>query len=142
MQKIEALRMIYQSLSFSLGILLLSGSVAHTQERIRGKVTIEQAETNLEIQWIKSSQPSFKESADKSDRRMAVEPSTEVRAIAPNTPIERSLNGTETHIYELTVDANQYLELTVEQQGIDVVISLFTPDHQQILQVDDIATGI
>ena len=52
----------------------------------------------------------------------------------PTTP--QTLNPGEKHTYPLKLKANDYLKLTVEQQGIDVVVRLVGPDGKTIQEVD------
>jgi CHAT domain-containing protein/Tfp pilus assembly protein PilF len=49
-------------------------------------------------------------------------------------PIQRELAGGQSHSYQITLDAGQYLQLVVEQRGIDVVIQLWGPDGKQIAE--------
>ena len=56
------------------------------------------------------------------DRRLPAEPQT--------------LNPGEKHTYPLTLKANDYLKLVVEQQGIDVVVRLLGPDGKKLAEVD------
>lgn len=56
--------------------------------------------------------------------------------LSPNLPRERDLAGGQSHYYQLSVLAEQYLEITVEQKGIDVVLNLIAPDHKKLLEVD------
>jgi len=50
--------------------------------------------------------------------------------------IERELKGDESHSYNLALTAGQYLDLVVEQKGIDVVVTLFDADGKKVLEVD------
>src|SRR5687767_3871195 len=43
-------------------------------------------------------------------------------------PAEFTLKGTETHNYILPLRAGQYVDLSVDQRGINVSVALFTPD--------------
>ena len=56
------------------------------------------------------------------DRRLPTEPQT--------------LNPGEKHTYPLTLKANDFLKLVVEQQGIDVVVRLLGPDGNKLAEVD------
>jgi tetratricopeptide (TPR) repeat protein len=49
---------------------------------------------------------------------------------------ERELAGGEIHAYTITLNAGQYLHVVVEQRGIDVVVTVFGPDGQQLTEVD------
>ncbi|MBC7908908.1 MAG: CHAT domain-containing protein [Pyrinomonadaceae bacterium] len=50
--------------------------------------------------------------------------------------IERELAGDAAHSYSITLTANQFLHVVVEQKGIDVVVTLFAPDGRQLIEVD------
>jgi tetratricopeptide (TPR) repeat protein len=60
----------------------------------------------------------------------------EARPLEPGKPVERELTGGQTHAYQLTLAADQYLHLIVEQRGIDVVVALTGPDGQKLVEVD------
>ena len=60
----------------------------------------------------------------------------EVRRLELNKPIEREMKGGESHFYEITLEANQYLNVVVEQKGIDVVVQVIAPDGKTIMEVD------
>jgi CHAT domain-containing protein/Tfp pilus assembly protein PilF len=60
----------------------------------------------------------------------------DVRMLVPGTPIERELAGGQVHTYQVALTAGQYLRVVVDQRGIDVVVILFGPDGQQIIEVD------
>src|SRR5262245_16891409 len=51
-------------------------------------------------------------------------------------PIERELAGGQSHAYQITLAAGQYLNVVVEQRGIDVVVTLFGPDDEKVIEVD------
>lgn len=50
--------------------------------------------------------------------------------------LERELSGGQTHIYTLSLNANQIARVVVEQKGIDVVLSVTTPDRMKLFDVD------
>ena len=60
----------------------------------------------------------------------------DVRLLEPGRPIERELAGGQSHSYQLTLAADQYLLVVVEQRGIDVVVQLLGPDDKQIMEFD------
>lgn len=62
--------------------------------------------------------------------------SAEVRELKPGSPIDRDLIGGDAHQYQLSLMANQYVKVVVEQIGIDVVVRLFGPDGKLITEVD------
>jgi tetratricopeptide (TPR) repeat protein len=54
----------------------------------------------------------------------------------PGKPLERTLQGGEKHSYEIRVEAGQFLHVAVEQLGIDVALTLYTPDGKPIASMD------
>ena len=59
-----------------------------------------------------------------------------IQLLEPGKPIERQLGGGESHLYQIHLDAGQFLHLIIEQKGIDVVVAAFDPDGQKITEVD------
>ncbi|HVR09795.1 MAG TPA: CHAT domain-containing tetratricopeptide repeat protein [Thermoanaerobaculia bacterium] len=57
-------------------------------------------------------------------------------ALAPGARAEARLAGGQAHAYRLTLAAARFYDLVVEQHGVDVVVSLLTPDGQLITRVD------
>src|SRR5262245_47774555 len=51
--------------------------------------------------------------------------------LEPGKPIERGLSGGQSHSYLITMTAGQYLEVSVDQRGIDVLVTLFAPDREK-----------
>jgi tetratricopeptide (TPR) repeat protein len=60
----------------------------------------------------------------------------DVRPLEPGRPIERELAGGQSHAYQVTLAADQYLLAVVEQRGIDVVVQLLGPDDKPIVEFD------
>ena len=60
----------------------------------------------------------------------------DVRPLEPGKPIERELAGGQSHAYQITLSAGQFMKVIVEQRGIDVVIVLLGPDAKQIMEFD------
>lgn len=60
----------------------------------------------------------------------------DVRTLEAGNPIERELAGGEAHSYRVTLAAGQYLHVVVDQRGIDVVVALFSPDGEQVSEID------
>ena len=60
----------------------------------------------------------------------------DVRRLEPGQPIRRELEGGQEHGYRIGLSAGQYLEVIVEQRGIDVAIVLSGPGGKQILKFD------
>lgn len=61
----------------------------------------------------------------------------EVRILAPDEVIQqRHMDAGETHLYELTLAAQQYARIVVEQKAIDLVVSIEAPDKSLYRQID------
>jgi WD40 repeat protein len=58
------------------------------------------------------------------------------KTLQPSTSVEHTLRGEEAHSYLIKVEANQFLRITVEQRGIDVVVSLYSPDGKLLEERD------
>ncbi|HWQ32846.1 MAG TPA: CHAT domain-containing tetratricopeptide repeat protein [Blastocatellia bacterium] len=56
--------------------------------------------------------------------------------LLPGSPVERELSGGQTHVYLLRLEAGQFLDLVVDQRGIDVEVLLTGPDGKLLEQVD------
>jgi len=54
----------------------------------------------------------------------------------PGLPIERTLAGGQSHSYTIGLDKDQFVQLVVEQHGIDVVIRTFSPSGQRLGEFD------
>ena len=61
----------------------------------------------------------------------------EVRSLQLGQPVERELKGGEIHSFRVTAQPGQFLHVVVEQRGIDVKLTLFSPDGQKLLEVDN-----
>jgi tetratricopeptide (TPR) repeat protein len=48
-------------------------------------------------------------------------------------PIEREISG-DGHSYQLQINSGQYLHISIEQQGIDLVASVFNPSGDQVIE--------
>ncbi|MBK9314361.1 MAG: CHAT domain-containing protein [Acidobacteria bacterium] len=60
----------------------------------------------------------------------------EARQLETGPGIVRDLKGDDVHQYRLTVEVGKYIHVRVEQQGIDVVVRLMSPDGNQIVEID------
>lgn len=60
----------------------------------------------------------------------------EVRSLEPGTPIERDLQGGQSHYYRIALISGQYVRVVVYQKGIDVRVRAFRPDGNKIAEVD------
>jgi len=60
----------------------------------------------------------------------------DVRELEAGKSIKGELAGGRQHAYRISLGANQFLKVVVEQQGIDIVAQLSGPDGKQILEFD------
>src|SRR5262245_2804721 len=58
----------------------------------------------------------------------------QVQRLERDKPIERELAGGQSHSYQLSLDAGQYVKLVIEQRGIDVMAQLSGPDGKLITE--------
>jgi len=58
----------------------------------------------------------------------------QVQRLERDKPIERELAGGQSHSYQLSLDAGQYVKLVIEQRGIDVIAQLSGPDGKLITE--------
>ena len=60
----------------------------------------------------------------------------DVSKLDSTKPVEREMKGGETHVYEVPLRAGQFLNVSVEQRGIDVAVDLLNPSEKQISTQD------
>lgn len=58
------------------------------------------------------------------------------QTLQPNQPIERTIKGGEGHIYQFNVKKGEYVHIEVEQKNVDVVVSLFAPNGDLVVEMD------
>src|SRR5215468_919149 len=51
----------------------------------------------------------------------------DIQALEPGKPIRRELAGGQEHTYQIRLNANQFLKVVVEQNGIDLVAQMSGP---------------
>ena len=69
--------------------------------------------------------------------QVAPEPQT----LVPGQPVEREIAGGESHTYQITLQAGQFVRVVVEQKAIDVALVLAAPDGKQVVEVNLTAAG-
>jgi CHAT domain-containing protein/Tfp pilus assembly protein PilF len=60
----------------------------------------------------------------------------DVQNLEPGKPLERALAGGESHFYQITLGAGQFLHVEVDQRGVDVLVTFFGPDGGKLAEVD------
>ena len=63
-------------------------------------------------------------------------PTAAPTALQQGTPIERSVGPNQTHSYTVTADEKSSVQVTVEQRGVDVVVSVFSPAGRKLGEYD------
>jgi hypothetical protein len=53
-----------------------------------------------------------------------------------NAPVERTLSPGQTHEFTVTLEENTFIQLVVEQKGIDVVVKVFSPEGKPLGEFD------
>jgi CHAT domain-containing protein len=60
----------------------------------------------------------------------------DLRVLMLRKPVERELTGNERHSYQLSLRADDFIHVVVEQRGIDLSVALFDVKGQQLAEVD------
>lgn len=63
----------------------------------------------------------------------ATQREAEPRTLKLGEPIEREMAGGQSHAYQFTLAAGQYLYVVADQRGIDLVVVLFGPDGKKLI---------
>ena len=63
------------------------------------------------------------------------------RVLELGKPIERDLNGGESHSYQLSLLAGQYVRLFADQRRINVALAAFNPEGKKIVEADGFSMG-
>src|SRR5262245_14119689 len=56
--------------------------------------------------------------------------------LEPGKPISRELASGQRHTYQIKLSLDQFLQVIVEQQGIDLLVQVVWPDGKQIQEFD------
>ena len=60
----------------------------------------------------------------------------EIRSLKVGEVVQREINQGETHYYQITLTAGQYLRLIARQEYVDVKLTLFGPRSEKLVEVD------
>jgi CHAT domain-containing protein len=72
-------------------------------------------------------------SAAASSRAQAVD-QQDVPLLEPSQPVKRKIAGGESHYYRIALMTDQYVQIVVDQRGIDVRVKLFQPDGSVVAE--------
>src|SRR5262245_31212453 len=56
--------------------------------------------------------------------------------LAAESAVEQEIRGGEADLYRLRLSAGEYARAVVEQRGIDLVLALYTPEEEKVVEVD------
>ena len=107
------LRDDYRRIVLALSLLLVSGTVAQAQTRFVSSTAQQGTALSSAMQGVQ-----------------------EERTLEPGQPIERELRGGASHTYRVALTSGQYLHVSVEQRGVDVVVALRGPDGVPLSEMD------
>ena len=62
--------------------------------------------------------------------------SGQAQELAPGAPLAREIAGGQEHLYSVSLGAGQFARAVIEQQGIDLVVTLLGPDGKPIFASD------
>src|SRR6185369_10238931 len=65
----------------------------------------------------------------------------EPQTLVPGRPVEREIAGGESHTYQISLAAGQFVRAVVEQKAIDVKLALANPDGKPIVEVNFSSVG-
>ncbi|PZV26788.1 MAG: hypothetical protein DCF12_07925 [Snowella sp.] len=102
--------MTYSSKVLIVGTLLLTGGLfplVMAKEAVIAQTTVAQSDNRADVQKLK------------------------VGKVTPAT-----IEGDQKQSYVIPMEKGQYLELIVEQKNVDVIVTLFDPQGQQVLEMD------
>jgi hypothetical protein len=61
----------------------------------------------------------------------------ELPELLMGSDLSRKIAGGEVHSYKVSLEAKQFFNVIVEQQGADVVVTLYGPDGKQLVEADN-----
>ncbi len=62
----------------------------------------------------------------------------DIRTLDTVAPLKRELAGGQAHRYQVVLPANHFLQVVVNQRGINAVVAVFGPDDKKILEADSL----
>jgi tetratricopeptide (TPR) repeat protein len=65
----------------------------------------------------------------------------ESHLLVPGQPVERQIAGGQSHTYQITLQAGQFMRVLLEQKAIDAALVLAAPDGKQVVEVNLTAVG-
>ena len=59
----------------------------------------------------------------------------EPQTLVPSKPVEREIAGGETHVYQITMAAGQYVRFRLDQRAVDATLILSAPDGKPLVEM-------
>src|SRR5689334_8812769 len=59
-----------------------------------------------------------------------------ITILQPGTPIERTLGSAQVHTFTVDLQENTYVQLAVDQRGIDVIVKVSSPSGKSLGEFD------
>jgi CHAT domain-containing protein/tetratricopeptide (TPR) repeat protein len=87
----------------------------------------------LAVIWLTPDSPPAQASVGDQGAAQSAE---EGQFLEPSAAIERELTGGRSHFYRVSLTSGQYLQVAVNQRGIDVLVALYAPDGKKIAEED------
>jgi CHAT domain-containing protein/tetratricopeptide (TPR) repeat protein len=56
----------------------------------------------------------------------------DITTLDASKPLEREMKGGETHVFQIRLRSGQFLDIALDQQGIDLAVDLMSPEGKQI----------
>src|SRR5882724_9530695 len=60
----------------------------------------------------------------------------DLRSLEPGKPVERDIAGGESHAYQISLTARQFVRFRLEQKTLDSVLVLLAPDGKQMAEMN------
>ncbi len=77
-------------------------------------------------------QPSFATYLQETLQETRTQESSQLQEISSGLPVERELASGQIHVYQITLAAEEYVRVIVDERGIEVVLTLLAPDRTQL----------
>src|ERR1700681_2518936 len=59
----------------------------------------------------------------------------DIRPLAPSEPVEREISADESHVYQISLKAGQFVRFHLDQQTIKSALILTAPDGKQLMDM-------
>jgi tetratricopeptide (TPR) repeat protein len=76
----------------------------------------------------------FPSTQQQGDANKAADDGRRIQLLELGKPIKRELTGGQSHSFRLRLGAGQFIQVIAEQQGIDIVATLFGPDGKKLVE--------